>query len=356
MNKQQKDFYEQMLANYVCKITINDNLWPNYTKVVRCTTKEDYVRQCGINHYQPINNDTCIRVVNIDSMSWMLLDLTTIKQFAIDSTGISVSMKDLPTEPSRAAKSQYAGIMPDKKEMDIQPTMTITHTLNKDKKNNISARQRWLIKNLELHACEITYINESGYKCKVTGTREPWVLIIAPYEPILSTDPDFINFLNLENGKWNTIPFSKIVLFETPTDTYIPKKQKVEPVSFKGVPLKSIFPPKPIEAKTDYYIQQLKQGICTIQFEKADGSLRVMNCSLDPKVIVALNLVPKTVADTISPDNDLIKVVDIDKEDWRTFRVSKLKKFIPATRWHRMPKNIPETKSLPKRISTLTIL
>ena len=72
----------------------------------------------------------------------------------------------------------------------------------------------------------------------------------------------------------------------------------------------------------------LLSGKVLIEFAKADGSPRVMNCTLDEqtgaKYIVKEN--KETSAKEKKPNNDVQVVWDCDQEAWRSFRWDRLKK------------------------------
>lgn len=62
----------------------------------------------------------------------------------------------------------------------------------------------------------------------------------------------------------------------------------------------------------------LQQGVCRVTFEKADGSLRDMVCTLN------FDLIPIQIAGTSKPNDEVVTVWDMEKEDWRAFRVDRL--------------------------------
>ena len=66
----------------------------------------------------------------------------------------------------------------------------------------------------------------------------------------------------------------------------------------------------------------LKVGPVTLTFEKADGTLREMQASLESGVIV--ESVKKTDR-TKKPNDDVCSVWDIEKQQWRSFRWDKLR-------------------------------
>lgn len=62
----------------------------------------------------------------------------------------------------------------------------------------------------------------------------------------------------------------------------------------------------------------LVQGACKVTFEKADGSHREMLCTLSSE------LIPVTIAGTTKPNLEVVTAWDLEKEDWRAFRIDRL--------------------------------
>ena len=75
-------------------------------------------------------------------------------------------------------------------------------------------------------------------------------------------------------------------------------------------------------------VSKLKSGIGEVYFTKVDGSDREMYCTLNSKVIEEKvgkeNEDPKTIhsSDINQSNADVIKVFDIEKLEWRSFRLS----------------------------------
>jgi hypothetical protein len=69
---------------------------------------------------------------------------------------------------------------------------------------------------------------------------------------------------------------------------------------------------------------ELKNGICTVVFEKKDGSERVMNCTLLNEHI-PIEQLPKGLK--VNDNSNSISVWDVDVEGWRSFRWDSVKSF-----------------------------
>lgn len=78
----------------------------------------------------------------------------------------------------------------------------------------------------------------------------------------------------------------------------------------------------------DWVRSLLQSTVVTVEFVKSDGSLRVMNCTLD------VDKVPHRVPTTVSidglprkrqePDENVQTVFDVDLQQWRSFRYDRL--------------------------------
>lgn len=68
---------------------------------------------------------------------------------------------------------------------------------------------------------------------------------------------------------------------------------------------------------------ELIQGIVEITFTKLDGTERVMNCTLSDKIV------PQSTEETTKTrkqNENILSVWDVEKNDWRSFRVENVVK------------------------------
>ena len=73
--------------------------------------------------------------------------------------------------------------------------------------------------------------------------------------------------------------------------------------------------------ETSRLIEALKRGTVTVTFTKINtDEIRVMPCTLNSVVLQAHGV--KTVVESISPDCANLPVWSLDKEAWRSFRLS----------------------------------
>jgi hypothetical protein len=67
----------------------------------------------------------------------------------------------------------------------------------------------------------------------------------------------------------------------------------------------------------------LSQGQCYVEFEKKDGTMRSMECTLKESLIPA-DKMPKS---STTYSEETIRVFDTDINEWRSFRVNSVKTF-----------------------------
>ena len=84
----------------------------------------------------------------------------------------------------------------------------------------------------------------------------------------------------------------------------------------------------------DWVRSLLQQSAITVTFVKADGTMRDMLCTLDGSRIPVTSAKPVSVDGLVreskkprkEPDPHSIRVFDLDKGEWRSFRFDRLKK------------------------------
>ena len=67
-------------------------------------------------------------------------------------------------------------------------------------------------------------------------------------------------------------------------------------------------------------VSALKIGACTVTFEKKDGALRKMKCTLNSQLIPTLEIDEGRVRRTRAENPDVLPVYDIEAAGWRSFR------------------------------------
>lgn len=82
----------------------------------------------------------------------------------------------------------------------------------------------------------------------------------------------------------------------------------------------------------DWVKSLLQKGPITVTFTKADGTDREMLCTLDslripaPPVTSSVDGIVKESKQRKQPDEHSIRVFDLEKKEWRSFRFDRLKK------------------------------
>ena len=75
-----------------------------------------------------------------------------------------------------------------------------------------------------------------------------------------------------------------------------------------------------------FVINLLKQGTVEVNFTKSDGTERTMKCTLKEDVVVPYS---KKTDRTKETNNDIIPVFDVEKNEWRSFRVDSINTISP---------------------------
>jgi hypothetical protein len=74
-------------------------------------------------------------------------------------------------------------------------------------------------------------------------------------------------------------------------------------------------------------VDKLKDGVCTITFEKKDGALRKMKCTLNSELIPKLEIIESKEKKTRAENPEVLPVYDIEAAGWRSFRWDSLIEF-----------------------------
>jgi hypothetical protein len=77
------------------------------------------------------------------------------------------------------------------------------------------------------------------------------------------------------------------------------------------------------------YLEHLREGICRVTFTKKDGTERQMLCTLDMSGIPEEHQ-PKTDGNATAKNNEAVRVYDLEKEAWRSFRLDSVTVFDPT--------------------------
>lgn len=74
---------------------------------------------------------------------------------------------------------------------------------------------------------------------------------------------------------------------------------------------------------SDHLKTELLKGPATVVFTKVDGAQRVMNCTLNHKLLPALPVTESKATDkpVRKKSNSAVVVFDLDKQQWRSFKL-----------------------------------
>jgi hypothetical protein len=83
----------------------------------------------------------------------------------------------------------------------------------------------------------------------------------------------------------------------------------------------------------DWIKSLLQASTITVQFTKADGTVRDMQCTLNPEQLPDMvttgpvdGIVVESAKPRKAPDPHSLRVFDVDKQEWRSFRFDRLLK------------------------------
>lgn len=74
-------------------------------------------------------------------------------------------------------------------------------------------------------------------------------------------------------------------------------------------------------------VESLYEGTCMVEFEKVNGEKRRMNCTLNPNIAKDMPQELKEQSNHSISNPNVIAVWDMDKNDWRAFRVDSVTHF-----------------------------
>jgi len=79
-----------------------------------------------------------------------------------------------------------------------------------------------------------------------------------------------------------------------------------------------------MEFDKDVVVDTLKKRVCVVTFTKADGSERVMKCTLIPEM---LPVVENKTTRKKAPNEDVVAAYDLEVAGFRSFRLDSIKTF-----------------------------
>lgn len=73
----------------------------------------------------------------------------------------------------------------------------------------------------------------------------------------------------------------------------------------------------------------LVKGVCEVSFEKVNGEVRIMSCTLQNRILTEAVMPEKTTDRIKKPNDTVLSVWDVNAEGWRSFRVDSVFNLVP---------------------------
>lgn len=197
---------------------------------------------------------------------------------------------------------------------------------------------------LKTNICEVVFTKANGdertMKCSLLPSVFTQFNISESTGTSRTVNDDQINVIDVDAGEWKSFKISTVKSFKVVSATFSNMLANTQWLTKQPKSLYGGFQSSPSQPSVDvlakykqcvdrvqFYLDQLRRQICNITFTKADGSVREMNATLDPSYVQNNGLAPNTQSSDVMFDNDTIRVVDADINEWRTFKISKLLSF-----------------------------
>ncbi|PPD52546.1 MAG: hypothetical protein CTY12_06285 [Methylotenera sp.] len=197
---------------------------------------------------------------------------------------------------------------------------------------------------LKTNICEVVFTKADGsertMKCSLLPSVFTQFNLSESTKSTKKTSDEQLNVIDVDKGDWRSFKIAAVKSFKVVSASFtnmlantlwITKQPKSQYAGFQASPSQPEFdvvekyqiPPH----KLQFYLDQLRSHICNITFEKANGEIREMNATLSVTYLKDHNLAPNVPTTPPLFDNDTIRVVDTDINEWRTFKISKLISF-----------------------------
>lgn len=197
---------------------------------------------------------------------------------------------------------------------------------------------------LKTNICEVVFTkadsSERTMKCSLLDSVFKQFNISESTKTSKPTNDNLINVIDVDLGEWRSFNIDSVKSFKVISATFSnmlantqwlsakPRSQYTDLQNVPAVPSIDLLAKYQQSTRnTQFYLDLLRKNICNITFTKADGSIRAMNATLEPTYVQDHNLAPNNSSADIMFDNDTIRVVDTDINEWRTFKISKLLSF-----------------------------
>lgn len=224
---------------------------------------------------------------------------------------------------------------------------------------------------LKTNICEVVFTKNDGSERTMKCSLLPSIFTQFNISESTGTskvqNDDQVNVIDIDVGDWRSFKISAVKSFKVISATFTNMlsnvTNRIANSQFAGFQ-QNVKTDPPIDIKsmyttqtnrTQFYLNMLRQHICNITFMKANGDIREMNATLLASYIQDHNLAPHQPSSDIMTDNDTIRVVDTDIDEWRTFKISKLLSFkTPSTEQSATQSVVAQPKPSVVRETTLT--
>lgn len=169
---------------------------------------------------------------------------------------------------------------------------------------------------LQSNICKVTLTHNQTISCTLMQSLIP----VSQWNQRPRTLRDTIQVWNLDKKSWMGFQPDQIKSFKLVTNNLAEAVQNKpsRPARSEYAAVRPSTAPATFNVKQAQYISMLESDSYTVTFTKTDGSTRVMNVSLQADVLKKLGFVSQ------QTNPDVIKVVDIDINQWRTIKVANI--------------------------------
>lgn len=327
-----KDFYVTMLTRNICRVQIKTDT--GYS-ILQLTLSPGVLASAPKKPAKFPNTQYSFPVYNVDTKKWINLIISSIH---------SCVVSPLINTKTPKVISPYAG---------VQQTPPVTSSVN------LKLRAMY-INYLQNNICEIVFQKSDGTIRNMKATLKTSVMEVLKLTPTGSgstpeKDLDLVRVIDIEEKDWRSFRLSRLISLTisttgliynyppnnpTPGQLWYDPNAKVDWIWSKngGWKPEDVTPPLPRRDVVTQVVDdgsgvnnwniaaikdQLRKSVCKIVFEKADRTMRTMTATTLSIVIDSYGLQPSGTGN-LSTDIDLIRVVDVDKQEWRSFRFSKM--------------------------------
>lgn len=225
---------------------------------------------------------------------------------------------------------------------------------------------------LKTNICEVVFTKADGsertMKCSLLPSVFTQFNLSESTKSTKKTSDEQLNVIDVDKGDWRSFKIAAVKSFKVISASFSNMLASTQWLTRQPRSMYSGFQDSPSQPEADvvkkyqtpthkvqFYLDQLRSQICNITFEKANGDIREMNATLLATYIQDHNLAPNIPNAPMLFDNDTVRVVDTDINEWRTFKISKLVSFkTPFIEQLATQAVVPQPRPVVTRKTTLT--